>query len=328
VTYDPMRRWTAMAKHVREPRGSKSIEHLEILRQSDPTPGTLLPLAERVGVHELPYQPNLRFVFMAKHLSQPRGFKDSTHLAILRRSNPLAGVIETRARQWTERGPAAGWLKTEMEDATRSGAEAHALNSLQQVASDEADDKDAESPDEASTSTSDSWQMLRTSRQRLPRILSNQELDMLDDDDGSLDALGEPNTVWPRSVSFDSDELDDESVCSAAMTHERTSRTSERASNDTIVSFLEDGGDYHEASPSPPPKRNSRSPLRRGEGTMRWVPPRGVMSHAEVAARAELMARMTTKSQKETAEGFKGKGRRGRSPPQDPLGKEALQEII
>jgi len=43
LSYRPERRFAAMSKFMREPRGAKSVEHLENLRQSDPMYGSLLP---------------------------------------------------------------------------------------------------------------------------------------------------------------------------------------------------------------------------------------------------------------------------------------------
>jgi len=45
LSYEPMERWAAMSKAgaLRVPRGYKTSEHLEILRQSDPSYGTLAP---------------------------------------------------------------------------------------------------------------------------------------------------------------------------------------------------------------------------------------------------------------------------------------------
>jgi len=46
-SFEPVKRFAAMAWVAREPRGSKSVEHLEILRTSDPTYGTLAPSRTR-----------------------------------------------------------------------------------------------------------------------------------------------------------------------------------------------------------------------------------------------------------------------------------------
>jgi hypothetical protein len=43
VHYDPLKRWTALSFAAKQPRGHKSVEHLEILRLGDPTYGTLAP---------------------------------------------------------------------------------------------------------------------------------------------------------------------------------------------------------------------------------------------------------------------------------------------
>ena len=42
-------------------RGHKSADHLEVLRQSDPTYGTLAPALTRPGRAEHPYEPTRRF---------------------------------------------------------------------------------------------------------------------------------------------------------------------------------------------------------------------------------------------------------------------------
>jgi len=43
LSYEPMERWAAMAGFLRVPRGAKTTEHLETLRQSDPDYGSLAP---------------------------------------------------------------------------------------------------------------------------------------------------------------------------------------------------------------------------------------------------------------------------------------------
>merc|ERR1719305_239746 len=72
VSYDPLKRYVAMAPLLRGARGAKSVEHLEVLRQSDPCYGSLAPSQERQGKHELSYAPCARFVALAKSLRVPR----------------------------------------------------------------------------------------------------------------------------------------------------------------------------------------------------------------------------------------------------------------
>eukprot|EP00316_Scyphosphaera_apsteinii_P006313 CAMPEP_0119299252 /NCGR_PEP_ID=MMETSP1333-20130426/1359_1 /TAXON_ID=418940 /ORGANISM="Scyphosphaera apsteinii, Strain RCC1455" /LENGTH=84 /DNA_ID=CAMNT_0007300625 /DNA_START=12 /DNA_END=263 /DNA_ORIENTATION=+ len=83
-----MARYNAMAKLLRQPRGAKSTEHMEVLRQSDPCFGSLLPSRTRASVHELSYEPMARYNAMAKLLRQPRGAKSTEHMEVLRQSDP------------------------------------------------------------------------------------------------------------------------------------------------------------------------------------------------------------------------------------------------
>jgi len=316
-TYDPMLRWAALANDgdVRAPRGFKSEEHLEVLRQSDPSYGTLMPLCERPNLCEYPYRPERRFAALSRLLPAVRGLKDVAHLQTLRKSDPLSGAAVSRGRQWTARGPAAGWLREELEGASSASA---ALDSLpygesEEVVSEEVSGEDGASEEEgvgeesatASNSTNDSYQASRLRGARLPRIVSNQLLEdmLLDAEDDGEDAalptpIGQPWVgygrfgSYGRSSSLDSDEHDDESIRSAALTHERSSRSSshdfsERCSNETISSFLDEVDSGRFSSLDSTPFASPRSPSHRGEPGPRWAPPRGVFRDAEMAARAK-----------------------------------------
>jgi len=257
VTYDPLDRWMSLSRYLREPRGAKSVEHLEVLRLSD----TAAPIG----------------------------------------------------RHWTARGPAAGWFKEEFMDSQsptglpRGHAPRHELAGDNDETLDETLeglDEDELSPgdEEASGSTgSSSWQPLRPSGGRLPRILSNVVLDTMQDDDDDLFDLdaGEyplashrsglsPRVLGhnTRSSSFDSDDLEAASLFSAALTvNERGERNLhvERASNDTIGSFLDDASDGTPSERSSLPA-TPRSPMRL-PGERPWAPPRGTFKDIEMAAR-------------------------------------------
>jgi hypothetical protein len=330
-----------MSKHLREPRGAKSAAHLEMLRQSDPTPGSLYPRKLRGSATEVTYDPLDRWMSLSRYLREPRGAKSLNHLQVLRHA---PGVVE---RQWTERGPAAGWLKAEL-----LGFQLDPAVPRHELSLDEGEGEEA-----VSTSTGDSWQMLRPSGARLPRILSNQVLETLHDDDdfnlGEASDLshalpsGRMGTSVTRSTSFDSDDLEDESLRSAALTaHERSSRT-ERESNDTIGSFLDDASDSLSAFGSLPD--TPRSPMRTGPSG--WAPPRGVFKDEEMASRmaAKAMAASAQskfeadeiRSRKQVAAAFKASGfkvpakdTQGKTSgknkdaiDKDPLGKAALLDL-
>ena len=51
MSYDLLTRWNVLGKHLREPRGAKSKEHLDVLRTSDPTFGSLTPSRDRPQRH-------------------------------------------------------------------------------------------------------------------------------------------------------------------------------------------------------------------------------------------------------------------------------------
>ena len=93
VAYDPIRRYNALAKVLREPRGAKTSEHLRNLRRSDPCYGSLTPSKERANLAELSYDPMKRYNAMAKLLSTPKGAKSVEHMANLRLSDPCYGSL-------------------------------------------------------------------------------------------------------------------------------------------------------------------------------------------------------------------------------------------
>jgi len=93
ITFDSMARWAALAPMLREPKGTKSVEHLEALRQSNPCFGTLAPMADRPGPQEITYDPLMRWTYMAPMLRQPRGTKAVAHMENLRQSNPDYGTL-------------------------------------------------------------------------------------------------------------------------------------------------------------------------------------------------------------------------------------------
>jgi len=52
LSYEPLTRWNVMAKHVKEPRGAKSVEHLRNLRINDPEYHSLAPSSSLARIRE------------------------------------------------------------------------------------------------------------------------------------------------------------------------------------------------------------------------------------------------------------------------------------
>ena len=243
-----------MAKHVREPRGAKSVEHLELLRVNDPTFGTLAPRKERPNAAELPYEPLTRWNAMAKHVREPRGAKSVAHLRSLRVNDPTFGTLApttsmARIREWASKhAPAAGWLTfTELDDngyVVSDNDEFLSSSTERSASPPEPEEREAYgAPPRAGSG-------------RLPRILSTEVLSAMDDEYDALPELAssprhQPATWRPPAPKFNpafgfdtgrgprrpSVDSDDGSEYSNA----RTERLSvERFSNDTITSFLDD----------------------------------------------------------------------------------------
>ena len=78
-------------KLVKTPRGFKSTEHLENLRQSNPCYGSLAPNLTRPNCAEVSYDPLTRYAALGGRL--PRGFKSLEHEETLRQSNPAFGSL-------------------------------------------------------------------------------------------------------------------------------------------------------------------------------------------------------------------------------------------
>eukprot|EP00967_Tisochrysis_lutea_P155925 scaffold313111_cov36-Tisochrysis_lutea.AAC.1 len=93
ISYDPLLRFSAMVKTYKQARGAKTMEHLRVLRHSDPCFGTLAPSLDRPSVHEHTYDPVLRYRSMCRTLSSPHGTKHFEPLVELRRSNPYYGSL-------------------------------------------------------------------------------------------------------------------------------------------------------------------------------------------------------------------------------------------
>ena len=102
VTYDPLERYTTLAPTLKAPKGPKTIEHLEILRTSDPSLGSLAPRRDRPGRHEVSYDCLDRYIALAPMLKTPRGWKSVEHLEVLRQSNPCYGTLAPR-KDWPNR---------------------------------------------------------------------------------------------------------------------------------------------------------------------------------------------------------------------------------
>ena len=95
-SYEPMARYHALAATIKPPKGAKTTEELEILRQSNPAYGSLAPRKDRPGRHEVSYDCMVRFNTLAPTLKTPRGFKDTAHLENLRQSDPCYGTLAPR----------------------------------------------------------------------------------------------------------------------------------------------------------------------------------------------------------------------------------------
>ena len=95
-SYEPMARYHALAATIKPPKGAKTTEELEILRQSNPCYGLLAPRKDRPGRHEVSYDCMIRFNTLAPTLKTPRGFKDTAHLENLRQSDPCYGTLAPR----------------------------------------------------------------------------------------------------------------------------------------------------------------------------------------------------------------------------------------
>ena len=95
-SYEPMARYHALASTIKPPKGAKTTEELEVLRQSNPAYGSLAPRKDRPGRHEVSYDCMIRFNTLAPSLKTPRGFKDTAHLENLRQSDPCYGTLAPR----------------------------------------------------------------------------------------------------------------------------------------------------------------------------------------------------------------------------------------
>jgi len=85
-----------MVKMGREYKGAKSVEHLELLRTSNPDYGSLAPRTDRPNGAEVSYDPLTRFNVLGNVEREPRGAKSAAHLEILRTSNPCYGSLAPR----------------------------------------------------------------------------------------------------------------------------------------------------------------------------------------------------------------------------------------
>jgi len=92
-TYDPIVRYNALNRLFREPRGAKSVEHKEVLRQSNPCYGSLAPSLDRPSAHEYTYDPLARYAALAPLLRPARGEMGVAHKEVLRQSNPCYGSL-------------------------------------------------------------------------------------------------------------------------------------------------------------------------------------------------------------------------------------------
>jgi len=135
LSYDPVLRYRQLAWAFREPRGTKSVEHMAALRQSDPSLGSLAPRVDRPAAHELTYDPVLRYRQLARSLRQPRGAKSVAHLAALRQSDPAYGTLYPRrllalAQLGTQLGALASLRRVASTASFYDDDEVHELPSL------------------------------------------------------------------------------------------------------------------------------------------------------------------------------------------------------
>jgi len=240
LTYEPLRRFGAL--HERLPRGAKSACHLEVLRTSDPTYGSLAP-SDRPNSAELTYDPLRRFRLLARSSGErlPRGFKSVAHLEILRTSDPTYGTLMPRRLQGRYNAlPKVSSLKE--------------LVSLEGLL--------------APMQRNGSWQCLDAVAPEAPAGPAAATFGTAFGTAavGGLVLSGLPDVDWPEEVSDDEceeslpqlggwqlrsarqrrerrssrDQPRDSDQASLAITHERAS---ERCSNDTIASYLEDSCD-------------------------------------------------------------------------------------
>jgi hypothetical protein len=111
VSFDPFTRFTALAKTFRVPRGFKSTEHLDALRASCPTLGSLSPRKDHPGRHEVTYDPMARYTELARWCRPSRGHKDVEHLRNLRSSTKGRASDDLQPR--THRMPSNGARSTD-----------------------------------------------------------------------------------------------------------------------------------------------------------------------------------------------------------------------
>jgi len=239
-SFEPMVRYRALREKL--PRGFKSVAHLEVLRTSDPTYGSLAP-SDRPNRAELTYEPLRRFRLLARSSGErlPRGFKSVAHLEILRTSDPTYGTLMPRRLQGRYNAlPKVSSLK---ELVSLEGLLAPMQRNGSWQCLDAVAPEAAAGPAAATFGTAFGTAAV-----------------------GGLVLSGLPDVDWPEEVSDDEceeslpqlggwqlrsarqrrerrssrDQPRDSDQASLAITHERAS---ERCSNDTIASYLEDSCD-------------------------------------------------------------------------------------
>jgi len=207
--------WSHLAQTVRSPRGFKSVEHLEVLRQSDPCYGTLAPRKDRPAAHELTYDPVGRFCALARQMRTPRGFKSVEHLEVLRQSDPCYGTLAPRkdrpAAHELTYDPVGRFCALARYIRTPKGSKTPAHLSALRI---------------TTGKKRSQFNLAELATSRMPRNTSVASF--VDDDQ-----LPELPSLWRQRLSNDGYASDDASERSAA-------RTMERCSNDTIGSYLDD----------------------------------------------------------------------------------------
>jgi len=250
-SYDPMTRFHAMSKLFKAPKGSKSAEHLETLRQSNPCLSSLAPRQTLARAHELSYEPMERFAAMAATLRVPRGAKTTEHLAVLRASDPCLSSLAPRkslpsvhelSYEPMERWAAmAGFLRV-----PRGAKTTEHLETLRQS-----------DPDYGSLAPKPRVSREPVTLQQLSLMKRNFSVDSFACDSDDNDDIPELPIAkireWRLARRAGDGFSDSDSERSAA-------RTMERASNDTIESFE---GEWADCGPSP--KLRPVSPSTKGK---------------------------------------------------------------
>ena len=210
------------SKFDRVPRGAKSVEHLKVLRQSNPCYGSLAPKADRPSLHEVSYDPLTRWNVLAKSLAEPRGAKSLSHMEVLRQSNPALNSLAPSILRYLP-----------MVDESSEFSTLEQLRTLR-----------AEAADGTVSLEAGGWKLLAPAK----KSFNFDSFDEYTDDESSEsgDGVSELPPGLTRFSTRDTNTSEDSERSNA--------RTLERMSNDSCSSFLDD-----EFPELPSPGRRSRS---------------------------------------------------------------------